>query len=77
MSGGETGEGTAGTQALHLSSADTIHGIDTGKCHGYNRILFVSCILKGQPHAGHDEVEIVQKAVDLISGYNAKMKNQS
>ena len=27
------------------SSADTIHGIDTGQCRGYNRALFVSSIL--------------------------------
>ena len=27
------------------SSADTIHGIDTGQCRGYSRALFVSSIL--------------------------------
>lgn len=57
------------------SSADTIHEIDTGKCRGYNRALFVSSILnKVSTYAGHGEVEIVQQAVDFISGYNAKVK---
>lgn len=57
------------------SSADTIHEIDTGKCRGYNRALFVSSILnKVSTYAGHGEVEIVQKAVDFISAYNAKVR---
>ena len=50
------------------SSADTIHGIDTGQCRGYNRALFVSSILnKVSTFANHGEVEIVRRAVDFIS----------
>ena len=57
------------------SSANTIHELDTGKCKGYNRALFVSSILnKVSTCAGHGEVEIVQRAVDFISEYNAKVK---
>lgn len=57
------------------SSANTIHELDTGKCRGYNRALFVSSILnKVSTYAGHGEVEIVQKAVDFISEYNARVK---
>ena len=55
------------------SSADTIHGIDTGQCRGYSRALFVSSILnKVSTYAGKGEVEIVEKAVDLIREYNAR-----
>ena len=54
------------------SSAHTIHEIDTGKARGYNRALFVSSILnKVSTYAGKGEVEIVEKAVDLIREYNA------
>jgi hypothetical protein len=57
------------------SSADTIHELDTGKCRGYNRALFVSSILnKVSTYAGHGEVEIVQKAVEFISEYNTRVK---
>ena len=57
------------------SSADTIHGIDTGQCRGYNRALFVSSILnKVSTLANHGEVEIVRRAVDFISEYNARVK---
>lgn len=55
------------------SSANTIHELDTGKCRGYNRALFVSSILnKVSAYAGRGEVEIVQRAVDFISEYNAR-----
>jgi hypothetical protein len=55
------------------SSAHTIHEIDTGKARGYNRALFVSSILnKVSTYAGKGEVEIVEKAVDLIREYNAR-----
>ena len=57
------------------SSADTIHGIDTGQCRGYSRALFVSSILnKVATLANHGEVEIVRRAVDFISEYNARVK---
>ena len=57
------------------SSADTIHEIDTGKARGYNRALFVSSIFnKVSTFAGHGEVEIVQRAIDFISEYNAGVK---
>lgn len=57
------------------SSADTIHGIDTGQCRGYNRALFVSSILnKVSTFANHGEVEIVRRAVDFISEYNARVR---
>lgn len=55
------------------SSAHTIHEIDTGKARGYNRALFVSSILnKVSTYAGKGEVEIVEKAMDLIREYNAR-----
>ena len=57
------------------SSADTIHEIDTGKCRGYRRALFVSSILnKVSTFTNHGEVEIVRRAVDFISEYNSKVK---
>lgn len=57
------------------SSAKTIHEIDTGKARGYNRALFVNSILgKVSTFANHGEVEIVQKAVDFITEYNASVK---
>lgn len=57
------------------SSANTIHEIDTGKAKGYHRALFVNSILnKVSTFANHGEVEIVQKAVDFITEYNAKVK---
>ena len=57
------------------SSANTIHEIDTGKARGYNRALFVSSIFnKVSTFAGHGDVEIVQKAIDFISEYNAGIK---
>lgn len=57
------------------SSADTIHGIDTGQCRGYNRALFVSSILnKVSTFANHGEVEIVRRAVDFIYEYNARVR---
>lgn len=56
-------------------SARTIHDIDTGKAKGYSRALFVSSILsKVSTYAGKGEVEIVQKAVDFITDYNAQCK---
>lgn len=57
------------------SSAQTIHDIDTGKAKGYSRALFVSSILnKVSTYAGKGEVEIVQKAVDFITDFNAQCK---
>ena len=57
------------------NSADTIHEIDSGQCRGYNRALFVSSILnKVSTLANHGEVEIVRRAVDFISEYNARVK---
>ena len=57
------------------SSAQTIHDIDTGKARGYSRALFVSSILnKVSTYAGKGEVEIVQKAVDFITDFNAQCK---
>ena len=57
------------------SSADTIHGIDTGQCRGYSRALFGSSILnKVSTFANHGEVEIVRRAVDFISEYNARVR---
>lgn len=59
------------------SSAQTIHDIDTGKARGYSHALFVSSILnKVSTYAGKGEVEIVQKAVDFITDFNAKCKNR-
>lgn len=59
------------------SSAQTIHDIDTGKARGYSRALFVSSILnKVSTYAGKGEVEIVQKAVDFITDFNAQCKNR-
>ena len=55
------------------SSAHTIHEIDAGRARGYSRALFVSSILnKVSTYAGKGEVEIVEKAVDLIREYNAR-----
>ena len=57
------------------SSAQTIHDIDTGKARGYSRALFVRSILnKVSTYAGKGEVEIVQKAVDFITDFNAQCK---
>lgn len=58
-----------------LSSANTIHEIDTGKAKGYHRALFVSSILnKVSTFANKGEVEIVKKAVDFITEFNAGVK---
>lgn len=55
------------------SNAHTIHEIDAGRARGYSRALFVSSILnKVSTYAGKGEVEIVEKAVDLIREYNAR-----
>ena len=55
------------------SSAHTIHEIDAGRARGYSRALFVSSILnKVSTYAGKGEVEIVEKAVDLVREYNAR-----
>ena len=57
------------------SSANTIHEIDTGKARGYNRALFVSSIFnKVSTFASHGDVEIVQRAINFISEYNAGIK---
>ncbi len=45
------------------------------KARGYSRALFVSSILnKVSTYAGKGEVEIVQKAVDFITDFNAQCK---
>ncbi len=57
------------------SSAKTINEIDTGKVRGYHRALFVSSIQgKVTTLANRGEVEIVQRAVDYISEFNARVK---
>ena len=48
-----------------------IHAIDTGKAKGYNRSLFVESILnKVGTFAGKGDVDIVRRAVALVSEYN-------
>jgi hypothetical protein len=54
-----------------LRSATTIHGIKTGAERGYDKALFVSSIYnKVATHAGHGDVEIVQRAIDCIRQFN-------
>lgn len=68
-------EAWQGLKRQIMSSANTIHEIDTGKARGYNRALFVSSILnKVGTFANHGNVEIVQRAVDFITEYNAGVK---
>ncbi len=53
------------------SRLGVIHAIDTGKAKGYNRSLFVESILnKVDTFVGKGDVEIVRKAVALVSEYN-------
>lgn len=49
--------------------------LSADQCRGYNRALFVSSILnKVSTFANHGEVEIVRRAVDFISEYNARLR---
>lgn len=58
-----------------ISSASTIHAINTGQERGYNKALFVSSIYgKVATFADHGQVEIVRKAVELIRELNTKGK---
>lgn len=53
------------------SRLGVIHAIDTGKAKGYNRSLFVESILnKVGTFAGKGDVDIVRRAVALVSEYN-------
>lgn len=57
-----------------LSSAATIHGINTGIERGYSKALFVSNIYqKVETYAKHGEVEIVSAAIDEIRKFNETM----
>ncbi|GAE84879.1 hypothetical protein GGR06_003562 [Bacteroides reticulotermitis] len=68
-------EAWLGLKRQIVSSANTIREIDTGKAKGYDRSLFVSSILnKVGTFASHGNVEIVQRAVDLIIEYNSGVK---
>ena len=53
------------------SRLGVIHAIDTGKAKGYSRSLFVESILnKVGTFAGKGDVDIVRRAVALVSEYN-------
>lgn len=57
-----------------LSSAATIHGINTGVERCYNKALFVSSIYnKVETYAKHGNVEMVQRAIDCIRKFNETM----
>jgi len=57
-----------------LSSAATIHGINTGIERGYSKALFVSNIYqKVETYAKHGDVEIVSAAIDEIRKFNETM----
>lgn len=57
-----------------LSSAATIHGINTGVERGYHKALFVSSIFnKVETYAKKGDVFMVQKAVDCIRNFNETM----
>ena len=52
-------------------SLGVIRAIDTGKAKGYNRPLFVGSIInKVETLANKGDVEMVRKAVGLVTGYN-------
>ncbi len=53
------------------SSLGVIRAIDTGKAKGYNRPLFVGSIInKVETLANKGDVEMVRKAVGLVTEYN-------
>lgn len=53
------------------SSLGVIRAIDTGKAKGYNRSLFVGSIInKVETLANKGDVEMVRKAVGLVTEYN-------
>ena len=53
------------------NSLGVIRAIDTGKAKGYNRSLFVSSIInKVETLASKGDVEMVRKAVGLVTEYN-------
>lgn len=57
-----------------LSSAATIHGINTGIERGYHKALFVSSIFnKVETYAKKGDVEMVQRAIDCIRKFNETM----
>ena len=61
-------------QANILSSAATIHGINTGIERGYSKALFVSNIYqKVETYAKHGNVEIVSAAIEEIRKFNETM----
>lgn len=61
-------------QANILSSAATIHGINTGIESGYSKALFVSNIYqKVETYAKHGDVEIVSAALEEIRKFNETM----
>lgn len=56
-------------------SASTIHAINTGKCEGYNKALFVGSIRnRVTTYANRGEVEIVDRAIAYIREQNGKGK---
>lgn len=56
-------------------SASTIHAINTGKCEGYNKALFVDSIRnRVTTYAKRGEVEIVDRAIAYIREQNGKGK---
>ncbi|OPZ01049.1 MAG: hypothetical protein BWZ11_01888 [Bacteroidetes bacterium ADurb.BinA395] len=57
-----------------ISSAATIHGINTGIERGYSKALFVSNIYqKVETYAKHGNVEIVSAAIEEIRKFNETM----
>ncbi|MDR2039208.1 MAG: hypothetical protein LBQ60_14900, partial [Bacteroidales bacterium] len=57
-----------------LSSATTIHGINTGTERCYNKALFVSSIYgKVETYAKRGDIEMVQQAIDCIRKFNETM----
>ena len=57
-----------------LSSAATIHGVNTGVERGYNKALFVSSIYnKTETYAKRGDVEITQRAIECIRKFNETM----
>ncbi|MFV0382269.1 MAG: hypothetical protein ACK5KR_08645, partial [Breznakia sp.] len=57
-----------------LSSAATIHGINTGIERGYHKALFVSSIYnKVETYAKHGDTDMVQRAIEAIRNFNETM----
>lgn len=57
-----------------LSSAATIHGINTGVERGCHKALFVSSIFnKVETYAKKGDIEMVQRAIDCIRHFNETM----